>query len=283
MTALVRKGGVSLPGAAATAPYLRLKMVASQWVICGATDIHTAISDNRTYNTYGYEEINGLLRTTDGTVKMTAAGPILANVDVWGAASGKVTSTYAAGAEYIGKSVTAASGDGAYLEVVRAPAPLKVGQATVAASTAITASSTATVFDKTISIPANSLQPGDVIRVRGSVIATATNSTDTLTLALMLGSQAIITTASVDVANNDIGYFDVDIVIRTNGASGTMVAAGVQGLGTPGTVTAKPFLLGSTAVDTTAAQAVGIQGQWSTTNAGNSCRLDVLDVNVVRG
>lgn len=154
--------------------------------------------------------------------------------------------------------------------------------ASVAASSAVTTTTTPTVFDKNVSVPANYLQAGDVIRVRAQVIATATNSTDTLTLALMLGSQSIIATAAVDVANNDIGYIDADIVVRTIGASGTIVAAGVQGLGTPGTVTAKPASMASTTIDTTAAQTLGVQATWSTNNAGNSCRLDVLDVQLIR-
>jgi hypothetical protein len=154
--------------------------------------------------------------------------------------------------------------------------------AQVAASTAVTATTVATVFDKTAVLPASYLQAGDVIKVRAQVVATATNSTDTLTLALLIGATAIITTAAVDVANGDVGYFDFDITVRTIGASGTLVATGSSALGTPGTVTAKPAFLASTAVDTTAAQTIGVQATWSTNNAGNSCRLDVLNVQLFR-
>ena len=154
--------------------------------------------------------------------------------------------------------------------------------AQVAASTAVTATTAATVFDKTAVLPASYLQAGDVIKVRAQVVATATNSTDTLTLALLIGATAIVTTAAVDVANGDVGFFDFDITIRTIGASGTLVATGASALGVPGTVTAKPAFLASTAVDTTAAQTIGVQATWSTTNAGNSCRLDVLNVQLFR-
>lgn len=154
--------------------------------------------------------------------------------------------------------------------------------AAVAASAAVSNTTTETAFDKTVTIPADTLQPGDVIRVRAQAIATATNSTDTLDLQLRLGTTDILATGAVDVANNDIGYIDAEIVIRTIGASGTMVAAGVVALGVPGTVTAKPKLMASTALDTTAAISVNVSATWSVANAGNSVRLDVLDVQVVR-
>jgi len=154
--------------------------------------------------------------------------------------------------------------------------------AAVAASAAHTNTTTAADFDKSHSIPANTLRVGDIIRIRGQAIATATNSTDTLTLLLTVGGVTIATTGAVDVANGDIGYFECDVVVRTIGASGTIVAAGVQALGVPGTVTAKPFLLASSTLDTTAAAVVAVNADWSVANAGNSARLDVLNVEIIR-
>lgn len=155
----------------------------------------------------------------------------------------------------------------------------------VAASTAVTNTTVETLFDKSVTLPADALRPGDVIKVRAQVIATATNSTDTLTLKLYIGGltgTAVVSTGAVDVANGDIGYIDAEIVVRDVGATGHIVAAGVQALGVPGTVTAKPFLLGSTVIDTTAAKVIGVSATWSVANAGNSCRLDVLNVQIVR-
>lgn len=147
---------------------------------------------------------------------------------------------------------------------------------TVAASAAVTNTVTETGFDKTHTILANTLKAGDVIRIRAQAIASATHSDATLTLKLYLNAVEIVTTGAVNVADGDIGYVDVEICIRTIGASGTMVAAGVQALGVPGTVTAKPFLLASTAIDTTADQVVAVKATWSYANAGNSARLDLL-------
>lgn len=155
----------------------------------------------------------------------------------------------------------------------------------VAASTAYTTSSTETLFDKYYTVPANSLRAGDVLIVKAQVIATATNSTDTLTLKLYIGGlagTAICSSGAVDVANGDIGLIVANITIRTIGASGTFVANGTTSLGVPGTVTPKAFLLGSTAIDTTTSKVIGVSGTFSTTNAGNSARLDSLTVNVER-
>jgi hypothetical protein len=89
-------------------------------------------------------------------------------------------------------------------------------------------------------------------------------------------------TAAVDVANGDIGFFMCDIVIRTIGANGTFVATGVQALGVPGTVTAKPFFLASTAIDTTATHLINVNADWSVAAAANSCRLDILNVQHIK-
>jgi hypothetical protein len=99
---------------------------------------------------------------------------------------------------------------------------------------------------------------------------------------LKIGSTTVLATGAVDVANGDIGYIEADVVVRTIGGSGTMVAAGSTAIGVPGTVTAKPAFLASTALDTTAAQVVQASAQWSVANAGNSCRLDVLNVQLIR-
>jgi hypothetical protein len=141
------------------------------------------------------------------------------------------------------------------------------------------------LFDKYTTIPAGYLKAGDVIHVTGQVTVADNNSTDTLTLTLRLGGlsgTAVIATAAVDVADNDVGYIDAYLVVRTVGSSGTFVASGVQGLGVPGTVTAKPFTKVSTAVDTTAALVIGISADWSVGHADNEASLTTLIVEVLR-
>ena len=88
----------------------------------------------------------------------------------------------------------------------------------------------------------------------------------------------LASTGALDVANNDIFYFDAELHIRTAGGSGTLVGCGLVSIGTPGTATMKSFALASTAIDTTAAQQIGISATWSAANAGDSCRLDNLSI-----
>jgi hypothetical protein len=114
------------------------------------------------------------------------------------------------------------------------------------------------------------------------VIATATNSTDTLTVKGYIGSTAYVATAALDVANNDIAVWFMDIVVRTIGASGTVVAFGSQSIGTPATATMKPYNLASTTIDTTADITLDAKATWSVANAGNSCRMDGHNIQLLR-
>jgi hypothetical protein len=156
---------------------------------------------------------------------------------------------------------------------------------TVAAGTALTASSTETLLGS-YSIPANTLKAGTVVKVRFQGIATATNSTDTLAVKLYIGGlsgTALLTGTATDVANNNIFAGEALIQVRTAGASGTFVAVGTHtdvpaasGTATHGICE----ITASTTVDTTAAQVIGVSGTWSTTSGSNSCRLDILVVEI---
>lgn len=154
-----------------------------------------------------------------------------------------------------------------------------------AASTALTGSSTETLLDTSYSIPASTLVAGSVIKVRFQGIATSTNSTDTLTVKLYIGGlsgTAVLTGTATDVANNNIFTGEAMIQIRTAGSSGTMVAIASGSIVPAATRVAVPVYqnTASTTIDTTAAQVVGVGAQWSTTSGSNSCRLDIMVVEI---
>lgn len=92
----------------------------------------------------------------------------------------------------------------------------------------------------------------------------------------------MIVTTALDATNNDIFIIHADIVIRTIGASGTFVAEGLTLQGVAGTTTARGHFKASTIVDTTAAVAVDVTATWSVANSGNTCRLDILNVELIR-
>lgn len=157
--------------------------------------------------------------------------------------------------------------------------PGSVLYANTAASTALTNTvSTEQDFDLTYSIPADTLKVGDVLTIKGHAVVSAQASTDTLTLKLYLGSVALLTSAAVDSAVGDVVHFSATVVIRTIGASGTYVAAGVIGNGVPGTATMRPGFVASTAYDTTAAKTVKVSATWSATSSANTVALQSLVV-----
>lgn len=154
-----------------------------------------------------------------------------------------------------------------------------------AASAAITATATETLFSTQYSIPANTLKAGTLVKIRFQGIATATNSSDTLAIKLYIGGLSgtlLLTVAATDATNNDVFTGEYELIIRTAGLTGTVVGVGTFKSipAAEGTMTIKDDILASTTIDTTAAQVVGVSATWSSTNGGNSCRLDFLRVEI---
>lgn len=157
---------------------------------------------------------------------------------------------------------------------------------TTAASTEVTNTTTETKFSTgSYVLPANFLQAGDILHIRAQGIADLTNSTDTLNVKMYLGGTGgtlLVATGALDVVNNDEFLIDAYVEIRTIGATGTFIANGTDVIGTPGTATVKSFLVGSTAIDTTATKEIAVTATWSVANAGDSCRLDLMTVDLIR-
>lgn len=161
----------------------------------------------------------------------------------------------------------------------------------VADSTAITSTSTETTFSNgTVAVPANTLKVGDRLRIRARGIITASNSTDTLTVKIKIGSSTILTVGPVDVANSDIFLLDALVLVRTIGSGGTIVGSGFTFLGTPAAAPVTTVVEGSSAssiesttLDTTAAASITVTATFSSTNSGNSTLLRELSVEQVRG
>jgi hypothetical protein len=278
-------GIITVPKSGALGPYLRVIVSGGVLALAGAQEVEIGTTNQRYLASgVGQDDIAAVVTpAAPGIAKFIASAAISAYARVYGAASGKVSDTV--NGNYIGIALAASTADGDEIEVLRIADLSGLLYANVAASAAHTNTTTEALFDKSYTLPANLLKAGDRIRIRAQGIATATDSTDTLTVKLYIGGltgTAIAATAAVDVANGDIFFIDAELEIRTIGGSGTFTACGVQALGVPGTVTAKPFLLGSTAIDTTATQVIGVGADWSVAAAANSCRLDVLTVQLIR-
>lgn len=166
-----------------------------------------------------------------------------------------------------------------------------------ASATAIATSTTETILFPNITIPANFLQDGRVLRGRG-FFAYGTTATPTLTFALRWGgvagtviakTAALTTTSAVGggASMTALGSFEFIIQTRSNGSSGTLMTNGeivtyTSTAPTAGTVAnyGLPQVLasGSTGgttpvvatVDLTADTALSLTATWGTSNAANS-------------
>jgi hypothetical protein len=231
---------------------------------------------------------NLVIKDADGNTIATI------NRDEWAIVAGDGTTWYAlqssALADYLATSNTwtEAQAINAALTTTRGVSSgtaLKVGglaYSNTAASTAITGETEAeTAFDVSYSLPANSLTTGAVLRVVAQGIHTATTGAETHTMALKIGNNTIASKAGIDPANNDLWRFEAEIVCRTAGASGTIVATGTVTVGASGTANPVGFLLGSTVVDTTQAMTIGCYiDRQASANDADSARLDILTVRV---
>lgn len=158
----------------------------------------------------------------------------------------------------------------------------------VADSTAITNTSTATAFDVSYTLPAKFLAAGDVITVKGTVLVTAQTSTDTLTIKVKLGSTVVFVSGAPDVATNDIVVFECNITIRTIGNTGTYIASGFSFAGTPqaaasaADIPSPDNILEQSSFNTNTTNAITVTQQWSANNTPYSCTLKQLTVTIDR-
>ena len=129
----------------------------------------------------------------------------------------------------------------------------------VAVSTAITGTTeTATAFDETYVIPANTLKAGSVVSIRSLGQHTATTGSETHDMELLFGPDSLVDTTGIDPADNDIFWHEGCVVVRTAGATGTAIAFGSKSIGALG---AAPVTWGTVefVIDTTATIEVQVQ------------------------
>jgi len=261
---------------AAIAEFLRVKLNSSgQLAVAGANDLGIGFTEDEAFA--ALDQVGVCLHSKQGTSWGLASGSITVGARVYPAAAGKVSASGSGMPIWIaGQTV----GDGEIVELIPFHNP-GVSAGIVAASTAIASTNVEAAFDQTVPIPANFLRAGDVLRVRALVSGIGVTATPTLTLKVKIGTVVVCTTGALTVAANDIGVIDIDIVLRTVGASGTVIAGGMFNLGVPGTASTKAVSAASAAIDTTAACDISVTATWSASSSSNTCRLDILDVTRV--
>jgi hypothetical protein len=121
-----------------------------------------------------------------------------------------------------------------------------------------------------LTLPAGLLAAGSVIRITMTGHY-STTGTPTFTLAVNLGGTELATTGakSLETAASNIGWkLEFEIVCRTTGATGTVVASGIARFRLDGNF----GMVKTTAVtiDTTGTLAITAPGTWGTADASNS-------------
>lgn len=228
------------------------------------------------------DEVAVRMLTAEGTHKITLNYAGAVGDKVYVAAAGKFASSGGGAAQF--QLIAAGSGDGSVVEAfpIFESGSSLIG-ASVAAATVLTSLAAPTSFDQTVSIPANSLEAGDVLDIFAQVDTTAANSTDTFIYKILIGTTAVAVTATIDAVTGDTCILHARVQVRDAGAVGHIVAGALSYNGTGSSAAGAADIpsgssLGSTAIDTTAAQTVAVQATHSVNNAGNQSTLQMLQV-----
>ena len=136
----------------------------------------------------------------------------------------------------------------------------------------------ADIFSYTI--PANTLEVGDIVRIKVFCTVIYNNGTDTLTPVLNFGGSAIATGAALDVADSDIVFAEADVHVTATGSSGTCTAIGeirTDALGAVHVIAQTAL----TSMDTTGGLAVALNMDWDAAHADNEVRIDTVSIELV--
>jgi hypothetical protein len=131
------------------------------------------------------------------------------------------------------------------------------------------------------SIPAGTLQVGSCIKVRSCVKVIDQNSSDTLTCIVQLGGVSGVTSGAVTVADNDIFYFDIQMVITKLGSAGTADAFGFVGTDATGGTNLHADNVAMTAIDMSGAVTLGINCDWSAAHADNEATHQWTSIEIL--
>lgn len=161
----------------------------------------------------------------------------------------------------------------------------------VASGSAYASSTTLTDVSATpnVTIPANFLQPGMMLKIKA--FGTFSNtSTPTLLLGFYYGAVAGTALAATSAITTTTGatnwpfYIEYEGRIRTIGSSGTIMGGGWVDLATSLTaVTHRPIpetALATVSIDTTASKAITLGAQWGTNSASNTLTCVNITVEI---
>ena len=121
----------------------------------------------------------------------------------------------------------------------------------------------------TIKIPQDALQVDSIVKVRSCIKVVDNNGTDTLTAIVQLGGVNGVTSGAIDVADDDIIYFDVQMVVTAIGSAGKANAFGYVGTDATGSTLLHADQVAMTSIDMSGSVDVTINCDWSAAHADN--------------
>ena len=177
--------------------------------------------------------------------------------------------------------------DGTNFEVINADATavesLFIGTAdTTVASTAAETTILGT-GQGSLTIPANSLAIGDtiLILIKGHVSDTGN---PTLTARIDLGGTEVCASGAITLGAVTTDYFEmeVEITVRTLGATGTVVAGGELMYDNSNDITGAGLVkTTATTIDTTGTLAIDVTVQWGTSSASNTITSQIITIEKI--
>lgn len=169
------------------------------------------------------------------------------------------------------------------------PYPVHRARITPSATDTVTNLTAETAFAQKHTIKANTLRVNDVVKLRGMVRATSTNSTDTTLIKVKFGTLVVCISAAHDLANDDFVNFEAEITIDAVGAGSTAKASfsgrtwlgKAAGQATPAINAVNDSKKSDSGFSTLADFDITVTNTSSVASASNIARLDNFNLEIV--
>ena len=202
------------------------------------------------------------------------------------------TITLTPGTIYAGEITTVDANGNVWVDISNATIPYTASGpiliSTLAPAVTITNVNGSAQVLASATVPANQLQVGDRIKIRGELVGVTRTASDTIALNLSTNTSAVpggtllFTLASAFAhATTNFLYFDTEVVVQNIGATGNVSGGGLVVGGTAGATTTGLYV-GNTAVATNAALVFELQGTFSANNTTDQVSVNIFDVDVTR-
>lgn len=218
---------------------------------------------------------------------MPISGVALSDVDrrVYATDDNTFTFTQSSAATLIGRVIGYESSGYAIVQCDTVDVNPVIRHSLLDAGTVVTNTTTRTA-SASHTIKAGTLKPGSQIKVRGIAVVAGSHSDATLNVDIggaVGGTPAsIIAAGAEDAVDNEVLAIDLELTIRTVGATGTAAGtAWITDLAASDTAAPKGQVVASFTIDTTADIVLGLYLTWSYANAGNQARADVFNVEII--